>query len=63
MLELAMQVLIKAKAAAVDQAMNDGATPLFIASEKGHAPAVQVLLEAGACSAELMFKGKVSPLH
>ena len=58
----AMQILIKAKAA-VDQATEDGATPIFIASQNGHAPAIRLLLEAGARSAELMFQGKVSPLH
>jgi ankyrin repeat protein len=32
----------------VDKARDDGVTPLFIASQKGHVPVVQALLQAGA---------------
>ena len=34
--------------AALDQAMNDGTTPLFIASGQGHLEVVRVLEVAGA---------------
>ena len=59
----AIQLLIEAKAE-IEQATDDGRTALYAASSEGHPPAaVRVLLEAGACSAELMYKGKYSPLH
>ena len=32
----------------IDKARNDGATPLFIASQNGHVDVVSVLLEQGA---------------
>ena len=36
------------RGAVVDAAENDGATPLFIASEKGHLEVVRELLARGA---------------
>ena len=42
-----MKLLIKAKAA-INQAMNDGCTPLFIASQQGHVEAVKLLIKAKA---------------
>ena len=37
-----------ARGAAVDTAMSDGATPLFIASQEGHLAVVRELLGLGA---------------
>ena len=42
--------VLLAAGAAVNQAMNDGATALFIASLQGHADTASVLLAAGAAT-------------
>ncbi len=42
-----LKLLIKA-GADLNQATDDGATPLFIASQEGHAKAVEILVKAGA---------------
>ena len=40
-----------------NQAMKDGATPLRIASQKGHAEVVRLLIEAGADKNQAMTDG------
>ena len=57
--------LIEAKAA-VNQARKNGCTPIYMASQQGHTPIVQVLIDAGARTAELMFNGSsmnIAALH
>ena len=47
--------------ASVDQARNDGVTPLCIASEEGHVEVVRVLVAAGA-SVDQANNDRVTPL-
>ena len=42
-----VRVLVE-QGADIDKAKNDGATPLFIASQNGHVDVVRVLVEQGA---------------
>ena len=37
--------------------MNDGTTPLFIASQHGHVDVVRALMEEGQASTRLRMKG------
>ena len=43
-----LTLLLLRAGAKVNQARNSGATPLYIAAEKGHNSCVEVLLDAGA---------------
>ena len=54
-----MQLLITAKAT-VDQAANDGATPLLVASQEGHVEAMQALIIAKAAVDQASNDGATS---
>jgi ankyrin repeat protein len=45
---------------AVDAAMNDGATPLYVTARKGHAAVVRILIDAGADRAKQTLIGTAS---
>ncbi len=48
--------------AAVDQAMADEATPLYIAAQKGHLAVVEALVKAGAAVDQAAANGAASLL-
>ena len=49
--------LLLAKGAAVNQARNDGGTPLIISSQNGHREVVKLLLASGADVDKVMHNG------
>ena len=49
--------------ASVDQAMKDGATPLFIAAQQGHLEVVRVLMGGGANVDQAMKDGGSPLVH
>ncbi|EOD31535.1 hypothetical protein EMIHUDRAFT_364913, partial [Emiliania huxleyi CCMP1516] len=54
--------LLREAGAAVNQARNNGATPLFMACNKGHLEIARLLLEAGAAVSQAEQNG-VTPLY
>ena len=55
--------MLLANGAAVDPAMDDGATSLFSSCQSGHLEVARMLLAGGAAVDQAGIGGRYSPLH